>query len=135
MTEGFGRVLVTGGAGFIGGHLVDALLAGGAERVVVVDTFFLGHDHNLEAAREAGGDRLVPDRLGLPRRRPRPDVDLLPLPAPRLRLRAPLPPRAPAAVSPPAPRSRGGPRAGIVTLAVNAILKTFISLRFLAKAR
>ena len=62
MTEGFGRVLVTGGAGFIGGHLVDALLAGGAERVVVVDTFFLGHDHNLEAAREVGGDRLVVHR-------------------------------------------------------------------------
>ena len=36
------RALITGGAGFIGSHLVDRLLADGAERVVVVDTFFLG---------------------------------------------------------------------------------------------
>ena len=53
------RPLVTGGAGSIGGHLVDALLAGGAERVVVVDNFFLGSDANLADARAAGGDRLV----------------------------------------------------------------------------
>ncbi len=53
------RPLVTGGAGFIGGHLVDALLARGAERVVVVDTFFLGKEENLADARAAAGDRLV----------------------------------------------------------------------------
>lgn len=53
------RPLVTGGAGFIGGHLVDALLAGGADRVVVVDNFFLGKEENLADARAAGGDRLV----------------------------------------------------------------------------
>src|ERR1051325_9682130 len=33
------RFLVTGGAGFIGSHVVDRLLAGGAERVVGVDDF------------------------------------------------------------------------------------------------
>jgi len=36
------RFLVTGGAGFIGSHLVDSLLAEGAEHVAVVDNFFLG---------------------------------------------------------------------------------------------
>lgn len=55
----FRRPVVTGGAGFIGGHLVDALLARGAEKVVVVDTFFLGKEENLAEARAAGGDRLV----------------------------------------------------------------------------
>lgn len=53
------RVLVTGGAGFIGSHLVDALLEGGAEAVTVVDTFFLGREENLEAARARHGDALT----------------------------------------------------------------------------
>jgi UDP-glucose 4-epimerase len=42
-----GCALVTGGAGFIGSHLVERLLAGGARRVVVVDDFSLGREDNL----------------------------------------------------------------------------------------
>lgn len=52
------RVLVTGGAGFIGSHLVDALLAADAAHVAVVDTFFLGKEKNLESAYLTGSDRL-----------------------------------------------------------------------------
>lgn len=48
------RVLVAGGAGFIGSHLVDALLDAGAERVVAVDDLFLGREENLEDARTHG---------------------------------------------------------------------------------
>lgn len=44
------RVLVTGGAGFIGSHLCDALLKKGAERVVCLDNFFLGKMENIENA-------------------------------------------------------------------------------------
>lgn len=43
-------VLVTGGAGFIGSHLCDALLACGASKVVCVDNFFLGKEDNLSNA-------------------------------------------------------------------------------------
>lgn len=45
------HVLVTGGAGFIGSHLVDLLIAEGAARVTVVDDFFLGSEANLAEAR------------------------------------------------------------------------------------
>ncbi len=52
------RFVVTGGAGFIGSHLVDALFKRGAARVAVVDTFFLGKDANLQDANAAFGDAL-----------------------------------------------------------------------------
>jgi UDP-glucose 4-epimerase len=41
------RALVLGGAGFIGSHLVDGLVAAGAERVAVVDDLSLGKRENL----------------------------------------------------------------------------------------
>ena len=47
------RVLVTGGAGFIGSHLVERVLADGPASLVVVDNFFLGRPENVEAARRA----------------------------------------------------------------------------------
>lgn len=56
------RSLVTGGAGFIGSHLVDALLAAGDD-VVVVDNFATGREENLDAARELSMDRLAVWRL------------------------------------------------------------------------
>jgi UDP-glucose 4-epimerase len=44
--------LVTGGAGFIGSHLVEGLLAAGAARVVVIDDLSLGRESNLAAVRD-----------------------------------------------------------------------------------
>ncbi|RLN42258.1 hypothetical protein C2845_PM01G11290 [Panicum miliaceum] len=40
------RVVVTGGAGFVGSHLVDKLLARG-DSVIVVDNFFTGRKDNV----------------------------------------------------------------------------------------
>lgn len=47
-------ILVTGGAGFIGSHLVDRLLDMGAKEVVVIDNLFLGSEDNLSAATSKG---------------------------------------------------------------------------------
>jgi len=54
MRNAFERCLVTGGAGFIGSHLVDRLREDGHE-VVVVDDLSSGHAANLEHRREDGG--------------------------------------------------------------------------------
>ncbi len=40
------RILVTGGAGFIGSHLIDRLMAQGHE-VVCLDNFYTGHKRNI----------------------------------------------------------------------------------------
>lgn len=45
-------VLVTGGAGFIGSHLVDRLISEKPESIVVVDNLFLGKDTNLKDAKD-----------------------------------------------------------------------------------
>lgn len=41
------RILITGGAGFVGSHLVDTLMVQGHE-VIVVDNFFTGRKRNVE---------------------------------------------------------------------------------------
>ena len=48
------QILVTGGAGFIGSHLVDRLLLEGAEHVVVVDNLFVGSEDNIADALATG---------------------------------------------------------------------------------
>lgn len=51
-----GRVVVTGGAGFIGSHLVDALLSETPAEVTVVDNFRRGRTQNM--ARHHGDPRV-----------------------------------------------------------------------------
>jgi UDP-glucose 4-epimerase len=45
-------ILVTGGAGFIGSHLVDRLIREEPERIIVVDDFFIGKIQNVSEAKE-----------------------------------------------------------------------------------
>lgn len=46
-------ILVTGGAGFIGSHLVDALIKEKPSKIIVVDNFFLGKIENLRDAKKS----------------------------------------------------------------------------------
>jgi UDP-glucose 4-epimerase len=48
------NIFVTGGAGFIGSHIVDQLVAAGAARVVVLDQLDRGRHHNLAGALASG---------------------------------------------------------------------------------
>jgi len=43
----FQKVLVTGGAGFIGSNLVDRLLEEGADKIIIIDNFVTGQRQNV----------------------------------------------------------------------------------------
>ncbi len=49
------QILVTGGAGFVGSHIADALLAAGAKKVIALDNMVRGTLENMAVARKAGG--------------------------------------------------------------------------------
>jgi len=48
------RALITGGAGLIGSHIADRLVAEGIEEIVVLDNFSRGRRQNLEPAMSSG---------------------------------------------------------------------------------
>ncbi len=48
------NVLVTGGAGFIGSHLCDAIIKEPVAKLISVDNLFLGKESNLEIAKKFG---------------------------------------------------------------------------------
>ena len=53
------RVVITGGAGMVGSHLADAVLAAGASGVVALDALVRGVPENLTSALATGRARLV----------------------------------------------------------------------------
>ncbi len=54
-----GRVLITGGSGLIGSHIVDELLRRGATDIVVFDDFSRGRLQNLSDALASGSVRII----------------------------------------------------------------------------
>jgi UDP-glucose 4-epimerase len=53
------NIIVTGGAGFIGSHLVDRLIQEHPKKIVVIDNLFLGRLENLEYAKANFGDLII----------------------------------------------------------------------------
>lgn len=53
------RVVVTGGAGNVGSHVVDAAIAAGAREVIALDALVRGVPENLDGALATGKARLV----------------------------------------------------------------------------
>jgi UDP-glucose 4-epimerase len=53
------RILITGGAGFVGSHVADHLLAKGAAQVIAVDNLVRGNRDNVAEAEKTGRFELV----------------------------------------------------------------------------
>jgi nucleoside-diphosphate-sugar epimerase len=53
------RVLVTGGAGFVGSHIRDRLLAKGCDKIIEVDNMVRGRPAHLASALPSGRVDLV----------------------------------------------------------------------------
>ncbi len=53
------RILVTGGAGFVGSHIVDLLVEAGCDKIVVIDNMVRGRPANLGSALPSGKVELV----------------------------------------------------------------------------
>ena len=53
------RFLITGGAGLMGSHITDRLLAQGASEIILLDNFVRGSMHNIESALKDRRVRLV----------------------------------------------------------------------------
>ncbi len=50
------KIVVTGGAGFVGSHIIDKLVEEGVGKIVAFDNMVRGKESNLADARAAGGD-------------------------------------------------------------------------------
>ncbi len=57
------RVLVTGGAGFVGSHIVDQLVALGCDEILVIDNMIRGRRENLAQAMRSGRVKLIVDDI------------------------------------------------------------------------
>jgi len=53
------RALLTGGAGLVGSHIADRLVAAGTQEIVVLDDFSRGRVENLRSALASGRVRIV----------------------------------------------------------------------------
>ena len=53
------KILVTGGAGNIGSHIVDVLIKEGAKEIIIIDSMIRGRKENLDWAKQNGNIRFI----------------------------------------------------------------------------